>query len=122
MRPGSSPGVVARAEGQGVVVLGVVVGGVVVEGAGVVVEGVGGPAFSVRGTSGGEDCGAGGGPFPISETSALDGGGGAGAVAVDGGAVAGAPARALGCVGFERGRLVAPPGAFRARLCDGITT
>ena len=122
MRPGSSPGVVARAEGQGVVVLGVVVGGVVVEGAGVVVEGVGGPAFSVRGTSGGEDCGAGGGPFPISETSALDGGGEAGAFAVDGAAVAGAPAGELGCVAFERGGLDAPPAPFVARVSAVIPT
>src|SRR2546430_17274875 len=102
MRPGSSPGVVARAEGQGVVVLGVVVGGVVVEGAGVVVEGVGGPAFSVRGTSGGEDCGAGGGPFPISEPSALDGGGEAGAFAAAAPPVAGGPAGGPGAAASGR--------------------
>jgi hypothetical protein len=44
--------------GQGVVVVGVVVG-VVVDGTGVVVDGVGEPAFSVRGIGGGDDCGTG---------------------------------------------------------------
>src|SRR5947208_781666 len=102
MRPGSSPGVVARVEGfyfpgECVMVLGVVVVvGVVVDGAGAVVEGVGLPAPSARGIGSGEDCGAGAGPFPISETSALDGGGEAGAFAVDGAAAAGAPVGALG--------------------------
>ena len=76
-------------------VLGVVVGGIV-EGAGAVVAGVGGPAFSVRGIAGGDDCGAGDGAFPTSEASALDGGAETGAFAVDAGA-AGAPVGAVGC-------------------------
>src|SRR5947208_11373976 len=127
MRPGSSPGVVARVEGfyfpgECVVVLGVVVVvGVVVDGAGAVVEGVGLPAPSARGIGSGEDCGAGAGPFPISETSALDGGGEAGAFAVDGAAAAGAPVAALGCVAFGRGGDV-PSASFVARVSAVIPT
>jgi hypothetical protein len=119
---GETSGVVARAEDQGVVVLGVVVVvGVVVEGAGAVVEGVGLPAPLARGIGDGEDCGAGAGPFPISETSALDGGGEAGAFAVDGAAAAGAPAGALGCVTFGRG-LDAPVAPVVARVSAVIPT
>ena len=109
MRPGSSPGVVARVEGfyfpgECVVVLGVVVVvGVVVDGAGAVVEGVGLPAPPARGIGGGEDCGAGAGPFPISETSALDGGGEAGAVAGDDAGAAGGVVGTLGWVVFGCG-------------------
>jgi hypothetical protein len=104
------------------VVLGVVVVvGVVVEGAGAVVEGVGLPAPPARGIGDGEDCGAGAGPFPISETSALDGGGEAGAFAVDGAAAAGAPAGALGCVTFGRG-LDAPVAPVVARVSAVIPT
>jgi hypothetical protein len=104
------------------VVLGVVVVvDVVVEGAGAVVEGVGRPAPSARGTGDGEDCGAGAGPFPISETSALVGGGEAGAFAVDGAAAAGAPVGALGCVTFGRG-LDAPSAPFVARVSAVIPT
>jgi len=44
--------------GQGVVVLGVVVGAVV-DGTDVVVGGAGGPAFPVRGIGAGDDCGEG---------------------------------------------------------------
>jgi hypothetical protein len=44
--------------GQGVVVLGVVVGAVV-DGTDVVVDGVGGPALSLRGIGAGDDCGTG---------------------------------------------------------------
>jgi hypothetical protein len=85
-----------------VVVLGDVVGVVVegaVEGAGAVVEGAGVPALSVRGIDG-ADCGAGWGPLPISETSALEGGAEEGAFAVDD---AGAAAGPLGCVVFGPG-------------------
>jgi len=97
VRPGIPPGAVARAAslnrpGQGVVVLGDVVG--VVEGAGAVVEGAGVPALSVRGIDG-ADCGASCGPLPISETSALDGGAEAGAFAVDDAGAAGAAAPAV---------------------------
>ena len=87
---------------QGVVVLGDVVGVLVegaVAGAGAVVEGAGVPAWSIRGIDG-ADCGAGCGPLPISETSALDGGAEAGAFAVDD---AGAAAGPLGCVVFWPG-------------------
>ena len=100
-------------------VLGVVVG-VVVDGAGAVVEGVGLPAPSARGIGGGEDCGAGAGPFPISETSALDGGGETGAFAVDG-AAAGAPVGAFGRVAFGRGG-DAPSAPFVARVSAVIPT
>jgi len=82
------------------VVLGVVVGRIV-EGAGAVVEGVGGPAFSVRGMTGGDDRGAGGGAFTSSEASALDGGAETGAFAVVAGA-AGVASGALGCGAFGR--------------------
>ena len=103
-------------------VLGVVVGVVVVvEGAGAVVEGAGVPTFSVRGTVGGEDCGAGAGPLSTSETSALDGGGEAGAFAVDGAAAAGPPVTTLGCVAFGRG-LDAPSAPFVARVSAVIPT
>jgi hypothetical protein len=99
---------------QGVVVLGDVVG-VVVEGAvaGAVVEGAGVRALSMRGVDG-ADCGAGCGPLPISETSALDGGAGPGAFAVDGAGAAGAAAP-LGCVVFGPG-LDAPLAPSVARV------
>jgi hypothetical protein len=86
-----------------VVVLGDVVG-VVVEGAGAVtvVVGAGAPALSVRGIDG-ADCGVGWAPFPISETSALDGGVEAGAFALDDAGAAGAAAGPLGCVAFLPG-------------------
>jgi hypothetical protein len=90
---------------QGVVVLGDVVGVVVagaVEGAGAVVEGAGIPALSVRRIDG-ADCGAGCGPLPISETSALDGGTEAGAFVVGGAGAAGAATGPLGCVVFGPG-------------------
>jgi hypothetical protein len=76
---------------------------VVVEGAGAVV-GAGAPAASLRGIGGGDDCGAGDGPLPTSETSALDGGGAAGAFTVDddAGAATGALVGALGRVVFGR--------------------
>ena len=103
-------------------VAGVVVG-VVVEGAGAgaVVEGAGVPAFSMRGIGGGDDCGAGAGLLPTSETSALDGGGEAGAFAVDGDAAAGAPVSALGCAAFGRG-LDAPSAPFVARVSAVMPT
>jgi hypothetical protein len=104
------------------VVLGVVVVvGVVVEGAGAVVEGVGLPAPSARGTGDGEDCGAGAGPLPTSETSALDGGGEAGAFAVDGDGAARASVGPLGCVAFGRG-VDAPSAPFVARVSAVIPT
>lgn len=87
------------------------VAGVVVDGAGVVVEGAGGPALSLRGIDG-ADCGAGCGPLPISETSALDGGAEEGAFARED---AGAAAGPLGCVVFGRG-LVAPLAPSVARV------
>ena len=83
-------------------VLGVVVDGVVV-GAGAVVVGAGGPGSSVRGIGGGEDCGVGGGTLPTSETSALDGGGEAGAVAGDDAGAAGGVVGTLGWVVFGCG-------------------
>ena len=63
MIPGRSRARVALAAptlrtGQGVVVLGVVVG-TVVDGTGVVVGGVGEPAFPFRGIGGGADCATG---------------------------------------------------------------
>jgi len=82
------------------VVLGVVVDGVVV-GSGAVVVGAGGPALSLLGIGGGEDCGVGGRTSPTSETSALDGGGEAGAG--DDAGAAGAAVGALGCVVFGCG-------------------
>jgi hypothetical protein len=90
---------------QGLVLLGDVVGVVVegaVEGAGAVVEGAGVPALSVRGIDG-ADCGAGWGPLPTSETSALDGGAEEGAFAGDDAGAAGAAAGPLGCVVFRPG-------------------
>jgi hypothetical protein len=102
---------------QGVVVLGDVVGVVVegaVAGAGAVVEGAGVRALSMRGVDG-ADCGAGCGPLPISETSALDGGAEAGAFVVDGAGAAGAAAGAPGCVVFGRG-LDAPLAPSVARV------
>jgi hypothetical protein len=96
-----------------VVVLGDVVG-VVVEGAGAVVEGAGLPALSLRGIDG-ADCGAGCGPLPISETSALDGGAEAGAFGVDDAGAAGAAAGPLGCVVFGPG-LDAPLAPSVARV------
>jgi len=85
------------------VVLGVVVDGVVV-GAGAVVVGAGGTGFSVRGSGGGEDCGVDDdGTLPTSETSALDGGGEAGAVAGDDAGAAGGVVGTLGWVVFGCG-------------------
>jgi hypothetical protein len=98
---------------QGVVVLGDVAG-VVVDGAGVVVEGAGGPALSLRGIDG-ADCGAGCGPLPTSETSALDGGAEEGAFAGEDAGGAGAAAGPLGCVVFGCG-LDAPLAPSVARV------
>jgi hypothetical protein len=105
-----------------VVVLGVVVE-VVVEGAGaVVVCAAAAPASSLRGIGGGDDCGAGDGALPTSETSALEGGGAAGAFAVDdAGAATGALAGALGCVVFGRG-LDALPAPFVACMSANTLT
>jgi hypothetical protein len=98
---------------QGVVVLGDVAG-VVVDGAGVVVEGAGGPALSLRGIDG-ADCGAGCGPMPTSETSALDGGAEEGAFAGEDAGGAGAAAGPLGWVVFGSG-LDAPLAPSVARV------
>ena len=87
-------------------VLGVVVGGIG-GGAGAVVEGTWGPAFSVRGIAGGDDCGASDGSFPTSEASTLEGGAETGAFGVDAG-TAGVTVGALGCVAFGRGLDASP--------------
>lgn len=90
------------------------VAGVVVDGAGVVVDGAGGPALSLRGIDG-ADCGAGCGPLPISETSALDGGAEERAFAGEDAGGAGAAAGPLGCVVFGCG-LDAPLAPSVARV------
>ena len=89
--------------GQGVVVLGVVVGAVV-DGTVVVVDGVGDPAFPDRGIGGEDDCGTGACSFPTAPTSALGCGVGAdvGPFAVDDAGADGAPWAGTGCVGFGR--------------------
>jgi hypothetical protein len=110
-------------------VLGVVVG-VLVDGTDVVVDGVGEPGASARGTfcgiGGGDDFGAGAGVLPTSETRALDGGGAGadvvGSGAVDDGGAAGAAAVGLGGVALLRALEVLPEPRMIAVIPANPTT